>query len=190
MMIFSSFCDSILTSATSFTSSNTNFDSSTSASSSRSLDLGDHPLPSPVLHDLHSWMDASTSSSVHPWDTSQISASSVTTDSRQNFSTVINHQGTFPIGQNGADREYASSSPTVLTSPPHRHRRYMRMSYLEGNRREWLQLQGLNQIQIHFLLAFPPLSFNRRSADEVAMRSLDQGFNFRLSSCKYLSYPL
>jgi hypothetical protein len=39
-------------------------------------------------------------------------------------------------------------------------------------------------------IGLPPLSFNRLSADEVAVRSLDQGFDSRLSSGKYLSYPL
>ena len=35
-----------------------------------------------------------------------------------------------------------------------------------------------------------PLTFNRRSADEVAVRSLDQGFDSRLSSGKNLSYAM
>jgi hypothetical protein len=196
-------------SASSFTSSTANFDSSTSASSSRSHNLGDHPLPSPVLHDLHSWMDASTSSSAHSWE---ISASSVTTDSRQDFSTVTNHQGTFTTrsaGQSRADRGYTpqqltSASPTVLTSPPLRHRRLIRMSDLEGNPREWpltsmFTLTSTSASQSNpdsqsnpnpSSIGLPPLSFNRRSADEAAVRSLDQGFNSRLSSCEYLSYPL
>lgn len=172
-------------SATSFTSSTTNFESSMSTSSSRSLDLGDHPLPSPVLHDLHNWMDASTSNSAHSWDTSQISASSVTTDSRQDFSTATNHQGTFSpssTGQNRADRGYTPSIPpsaTVLTSPPLRHRRFMRMS--DAN---------LQSNPNPSSIGLPPLSFNRLSADEVAVRSLDQAFDARLASGKNHSYPL
>ena len=39
-------------------------------------------------------------------------------------------------------------------------------------------------------IGLPPLSFNRLSADEVAVRSLDQVFNSRLSSGKYISYPM
>ena len=199
-------------SASSFTSSTTNFESSTSASSSRSLDLGDHPLPSPVLHDLHSWMDTSTSSSAHSWDTSQLSSSSVTTDIRQDFPTVTNRQGTFATsstGQSRADRGYtpqqlASPSPTFLTSPPLRHRRFMRMSEPEGNHRDWpstsmLTLTSTSASQSNtdsqsnpnpFSIGLPTLSFNRRSSDDVAVRSLDQGFDSRLSSCRYLSYPL
>ena len=197
-------------SASSLNSSSTNFDSSASASSSRSLDLGDHHLPSPVLHDLHSWMDAS--SSAHSWDTSQISTSSVTTDSRQDFSTVTNHPGTFTTssaGQRRADRGYTpqqltSSSPTVLTSPTLRHRRFTRMSDLDGNHLEWpstsmLTLTSTSASQSNpdsqsnpspSSIGLPPLPFNRRSADEVAVRSLDQGFDSRLSSCEYLSYYL
>ena len=201
-------------SASSSASSTTNFDSSTSTSS-RSLDLGDHPLPSPGLHDLHSWMDASTSGSSHSWYTSQLPASSVTTDSRQDYSSVANHhtnhQGTFATSSTGrsrADHGYTtsipqqptSSSPTVLTSPPLRHR-FMRMSDLEGNRRDRpstsLSTTSASQSNPESQpnpnsssIGLPPLPFNRRSADEVAVRSLDQGFDSRLSSCKYFSYPL
>ena len=72
------------------------------------------------------------------------------------------------------------------------------MSNLEGNRREWLSMSMLTLISTSgsqsnpnpSSIGLPPLSFNRCSADEVAMRSLDQGFDFRLSSCKYLSDPL
>ena len=39
-------------------------------------------------------------------------------------------------------------------------------------------------------IGLPPLSFNRLSADEVAVRSLDQVFDSRFSSGKYHSYPL
>ena len=186
-------------SASSFTSSTTNLDSSASASSSRSLDLGDHPLPSPRLHDLHSWMDASTSGSSHSWYTSQMPTSPVTTDSRQDISNVINHQGTLATSSAGqrADRGYTpsipqqltSSSPTVLMSPPLRHR-FMRMSDLEGNRREWPSTSQSNPDSQSnpnpSSIGLPPLPFNRHSADEIAVRSLDQGFDSRLSSCKYL----
>ena len=78
------------------------------------------------------------------------------------------------------------------------------MSDLEGNRRQWLSTSMLTltstsgsqsnpDLQSNpnpSSIGLPPLSFNRRSADEVAVRSLDQGFDSRLSSCKYLSYPL
>ena len=73
------------------------------------------------------------------------------------------------------------------------------MSDLEGNRREWpstsmLTLTSTSGSQsnpdsqsnpnLSSIIGLPPLSFNRRNADEVAVRSLDQGFDSRLSSCE------
>ena len=48
------------------------------------------------------------------------------------------------------------------------------------NDRRVNQTQIRNQIQVHSVLGFPLLHFNRHSADEVAVRSLDQGFDSRL----------
>jgi hypothetical protein len=185
-----------VSSASSFTSPTTYFDSSISNSNLNVVDL---PLPSPRLHDLHNWMDASSSGTSH-WDTSQIPASSVTSDSRQDSSDVNNYQGTSSTGQSRPDRGYTTSipqqSPTVLTSSPLRHRRLMRMSDLEGSRREWPSTSISTSTSVSQSdsdsqsilnpspIGLPPLSFNRRSADEVAVRSLDQGFDSRFS--KYL----
>jgi hypothetical protein len=77
------------------------------------------------------------------------------------------------------------------------------MNDLDGNRREWpstsmLTLTSTSASQSNAdsqsnpspsSIGLPPLPFNRRSADEVAVRSLDQGFDSRLSSCECLSYP-
>ena len=202
-------------SASSLTSPATNFDSSISASSSSNLDLGNHPLPSPGLHDLHSWMNASSSGSSHSWDTSEIPASAITTDSRQDSSNITNHQETFTTssaGQSRSDRGHTaslpqhptSSSPTVLTTSSLRNRRLMRMTDLESNRREWPPTSmsiststSLSQSDSDSQsnsnpspIGLPPLSFNRRSADEVAVRSLDQGFDSRMSLCKYLCHSI
>ena len=198
-----------------FASPMTTFDSRTSASSSGNINLGDHPLPSPGLHDLHSWMDASSSS--HAWDAPQLPTSSVTEDSRQDSSHVARYQGTLSTssaGQNRASHNYSASiprqltpsSPTSLTSPPLRNWRFTRVSDPESNRREWSststsasnststsQSDSDSQSQSDpnpSLIGLPPLSFHRRSADETPVRSLDQGFDSRLSFCEYLSYML
>ena len=188
-------------SASSFNSPITHIDSSIS---NGNLNLVDHPLPSPGLHDLHNWMDASNSGSSHSWDTSQIPASSVITDSRQDSSNVNSYQGISSTVQSRPDRGYTASIPqqplpTVLTSSPLRHRRLMRMSDLEGSRREWPSTSISTSTSVSQSdsdsqsnpnpspIGLAPLSFNRRSADEMAVRSLDQGFDSRFS--KYLSYP-
>lgn len=195
----------------SFTSPTTNFDSRASVSSSVSnIGLGDHPLPSPGLDDLHNWMNSSSSGSgsSHSWDISQIPAASDTADSRQESSNVVNYQGTSSsssAGQSRADhtastQHRASSSPIgprppVATSLPLRNRWFMRMSDLEGNRPSAStststsistsqsdpdSQSNLNSSSIG-LYSF---SLNRRSVDENAVRSLDQGFDSRLSFCK------
>jgi hypothetical protein len=78
------------------------------------------------------------------------------------------------------------------------------MSDLEGNRQQWPSTSMSISTSISVSqsdsdsplnsnpspIGLPPLSFNRRSADEMAVRSLDQGFDSRLSFSKYLSYPL
>ena len=185
--------------ASSLTSSpTTNFDSRTSASSSGNLDLGDHPLPSPGLHDLHDWMDASSTG----WVTSQMRASS---DSRQESFNVAGYQATFATsspGQSRSDHENTSSMPQQLTSqpagprsPPLRNRWFPRMSDFESNRRGWPSTftptststsapRSDSDSQLNSNpspVGLPPLFFNRRILDEAAVRSLDQEFDSELS---------
>lgn len=78
------------------------------------------------------------------------------------------------------------------------------MSDPESNRREWSststsasnststsQSDSDSQSDPNSsVIGLPPLSFHRRSADETPVRSLDQGFDSRLSFCEYLSYML
>ncbi|KAF8154796.1 hypothetical protein B0H34DRAFT_537887 [Crassisporium funariophilum] len=147
---------------------------SRAASASSSTNLGDHPLPSPILRDLHSWLEAAPSATLQDWNARfpSLSVAGSTPEFANN-----NHEPSSissAVEEGSPDRD-APSIPRRLTD-------FFPLPIDDWSTRRWADESSSSRrasvsSSTYTPTTNPPSPFGRRSADEAAVRSLDVGFD-------------